>query len=223
MNGVVKVDDWRAIWSPGRRVGLILLSVGAGLVMILALSVATMSFLVYGTVLVDVLHGVDPLVAGYIVALESVAWGIAAVLFAGAGEEQESRLIRMGSVLVTSGVVGFALWMPTGPLLLVVLAATLQGAGFGMLWGFVVRRVVAGADLAERERTSAALPTVQQVGFAIGAAAAGVVANGVGFAEGVSIASAERVAFWAFMAFVPVALLGSYAGWRLRDPLPDRR
>lgn len=192
--------------------------VGAGLAMVLTLSLATMSFLVYGTLLLDVLHDVEPLAAGYIVALESVGWGIAAMLLAGTRAQYEGVLIRLGSVFVTAGVVGFALWMPSGPLAWVLVAAVLQGAGFGMMWGFVVRRVVAGAPGAERERAATALPAIQQVGFAIGAAAAGVVANGVGFADGVSLASAERVAFWVFMAFVPIALVGNYAAWRLARP-----
>lgn len=190
---------------------------GAGLVMVFALSLASMSFLVYGPFLLDVLYGVSPLAAGYMVALESVSWGVAAMIFAGAREVSEKHLIRVGAALVTLGILGFASTMPTGPLWTILGWAVCQGAGFGMMWGFVVRRVLAAAPGEERGRASSALPTTQQIGFAIGAAAAGLVANAAGFSDGIDPASAAAVGFWVFAAFLPIALIGNLAAWRLAE------
>lgn len=197
-------------------------TVGAGMVMILACGIASMSFVTYGPLLMEVLFGADPLTAGYMVAVESVAWTVAALLIAGARPGSEALIIRGGSVLITVGVIGFAVTMPDGPLWALIPWAILQGAGFGFAWGFIARRVVAAADSAERGKASAALPTTQLIGFAIGAAASGIVANAAGFADGVTLGDAETVAFWVFAAFIPIALVGNVAAWRLsRDPHPQ--
>jgi hypothetical protein len=41
--------------------------------MVLALSIATVSFTVYGPLLMETLFGVTPLVAGFMIAVESVS------------------------------------------------------------------------------------------------------------------------------------------------------
>ena len=66
-------------------------TLGAGMTLVITASIATMSFLVYGTFILETLFGVTPLIAGYIVALESVSWGITAVLISGASESKEGK------------------------------------------------------------------------------------------------------------------------------------
>ncbi len=190
-------------------------SVGAGLVFVFVASFSTMSFLVYGPVLLETLHGVTPLTAGYIVAVESIAWGSAAFMVSGRSQAAQGRLIRIGAALVTAGVLGFALTMRDGPLWAVILCATVQGAGFGVMWAFVITRITENAPGNERDVVSSSIPTMQQIGFAFGAAAAGVVANMVGFGDVVTIAAARDAAVWVFAAFVPFALYANIAAWRL--------
>ncbi|MEM7223817.1 MAG: MFS transporter [Pseudomonadota bacterium] len=188
---------------------------GAGLVMVFMLSAASMSFLVYGPFLLDRIYGVTPLAAGYIVALESIGWGLASIVVSSLGRPPEGILIRLGPLVFLASLLGFAVFMPVGPLWAIILCALAAGAGFGMMWPFVVRRVIAAAPPEERDRASAAQPTTQQMGFALGAAAAGIVANGAGFAEAASLAVVENVALWVFAAFVPLVLIGVAAAWRL--------
>ncbi len=188
---------------------------GAGLLMVVMLGAGTMSLVAYGTFFLERLYDVTPLAAGFIIAVESISWGVAAVIFANAGLTAERRLIRGGALTVTAGIVGLAVTMPNGSLYALLPFVVLQGAGFGMMWGFVIRRVVAAAVTGERERTSAAVATLQQFGFAIGAAAAGLVANATGFADDASVATIRHVAFWIFAAFLPLALVGVWAAWRL--------
>ena len=189
--------------------------VGAGLVLIFCVCAATMGLTVYGAFLLEHLHGVQPLTAGYIVAIESVGWGTAAVVFSGLSERGEAWAIRLGPALIALSLVVYAQIMESGPLWQIVLWAFLLGAGFGMMWGFIVRRVVATAREGEGERALAALPAIEQMGFAMGAAMCGIVANWAGFADGVTLEAARTVAFWLFAAFVPLALFGGIAAWRL--------
>lgn len=188
---------------------------GAGLIAVFALAASTISFTTYGPLLMGLLHGADPLLGGYMVALESASWSVAAVLFAGAGPAAEPRLIRLGALAIVVGLVGFGLTMPHGPLLTLTPWAVLQGAGFGMSWAFVIRRVVTGAAREDRERASSALPTVQLLGYAIGSALSGLVANALGFADGAALSEARVVGFWIFAAFLPLVLVGLFAAWRL--------
>jgi MFS family permease len=91
----------------------------------------------------------------------------------------------------------------------------MEGAGFGLAYPFIQRRIVAAADEAERGRASSGVPTTQMIGYAIGAAASGVVANAAGFAAGVTREAALQAGFWVFAAFLPLCLIGNLLVWRL--------
>jgi MFS family permease len=188
---------------------------GRGLAMILALSIATVSFGVYGPLLMEMLFGVTPLVAGFMLAAESVAWTLAAIVFAGAGPRLEPMLIFGGALTITAGIAGFAWTMPQGPVVALLPSAVLLGGGFGMAWAFVMRRVVESVPTGERERAASSLPTMQLLGYALGAAASGIVANLVGLTANAPRVVIERAGFWVFAAFLPLAVLGCAAAWRL--------
>jgi hypothetical protein len=166
----------------------------------------------------ETLFDATPLVAGFMIAIESVSWTIAAILSAGAGARSEPILIRAGAVAITIGIAGFALMMPGGPIAALAPWAFLQGAGFGMCWAFIMRRIVESVPSAERERASSAMPTMQILGYALGAAASGVVANMSGLAVAAPRPAVEAAAFWVFAAFLPLAALGVATAWRLAAP-----
>ena len=189
--------------------------VGAGLVFVLSASTATMAFMVYGPILLETLHGVSPLAAGYIVAFESIAWGIGAVTVARLPVHLERYSIRLGAVLILLGIVGFSLNMQHGPLWLVVFWAGCQGMGFGISWAFIVKRVTAAAITGENDVAAASIPTLQQVGFALGASAAGIVAALAGFGSEVSVATATASLPWIFLVFAPFGAIAVFAVWQL--------
>jgi MFS family permease len=188
---------------------------GPGYVMILALSTATVSFTVYGPLLLKMLFGVTPLLAGGMIALESVSWTVAAIVFAGAPPRLEPALILGGALTVSLGIAGTAWTMPQGPVAALLPWAVLLGAGFGRAWAFVMRRVVESVPAGERERAAASLPTMQILGYALGAAASGIVANLAGLTAAAARPVTESAAFWVFAAFLPLAALGCVAAWRL--------
>jgi MFS family permease len=188
---------------------------GPGFVMVLSLAAATVSFTVYGPLLLARLFGVAPLLAGLLVATESISWTLAAIATAGATPAREPALIRGGALAVAAGVVGLAWTMPRGPVWALVPWTVLQGAGFGMCWAFLLRRIVAAVPEDDRERASAAVPTMQMIGYAVGAAASGMVANALGLVDGAAREVVQVVAFWVFAAFLPLAALGVAAAWRI--------
>mgnify|MGYP001577832786 CR=1 FL=1 len=56
---------------------------------------------------------------------------------------------------------------------------------------------------------------MQQTGFALGAAASGIVANVAGLSGGLTAGSIANAAFWVPGSFVPVALAAAVVGRRL--------
>ncbi|WP_048647548.1 MFS transporter [Nitratireductor soli] len=191
---------------------------GAGFIANLALGTAAMSFTVYGPFLLNRIHGISALEAGYIIAAESVAWSTTAIAFAGVGAAGERLVMRSGALLIVLAIAMLGPVMAEGPVWAILIMSIAQGAGFGLLWGFLIRRVVATAPVPERDSASAAMPTTQQIAFALGAALAGIIANTTGFADSGNRATMQNVAMWVFVAFVPLAALGAAAAWRVAGP-----
>jgi MFS family permease len=188
--------------------------VGSGMTMIAAFSVATCSFAIYGPLILTSLHGISVLTTGYIIAAESIAWSILSILVANAPPRLERPIIIGGALMIAAGVAGFAYTVPAGSIPLILACAVLQGGGFGIAWPFVTRLIVAAAPESERTIASSAVPTMQRIGYAVGAAATGIVANASGFSEGLSGETAASVAKWLFLAFVPLGVIGCLAAIR---------
>ena len=89
--------------------------------------------------------------------------------------------------------------------------SVVEGAGFGIAWAFIPRCVSSLAKPEEVERTSGAVPTAQAMGYALGAAYIGIVANASGFDESAEKLSAEFSAIAIFSASIPFVLLGLLA------------
>jgi MFS family permease len=196
---------------------------GLGLAIIFFLPIAAISFVTYGPLLMHILYDAAPLTSGYMLALESVGWTVAALTFSGAEAKREKVIIRLGAFLVLFGTCGFAVIMPQGPMLALVPCALLQGAGFGMFWTFLIRRIVLSVPEKERTSASSTIAPLQRFGYAVGSALCGLVANGAGFSAGASVEKAESVGFWVFAAFVPLLVGGNIAAWvltgRRRSPV----
>jgi MFS family permease len=201
--------------------------VGAGLTMVFALSAATTGFWAYGPLILKILFGTPPLVSGYILAGEAVAWSLAALAVSKAPVSADRWLIRVGAASVALGAGGFAVAVPAGLLAGIILCALLQGLGFGLCWPSIVHRLTRFADEAERPLAVTSPETMQRIGYAVGAAAVGIAANLSGLASGITIAAAKSAAFWVFAAFVPLLVLALWSAWNFtREPAespPSRR
>lgn len=197
--------------------------VGTGMTMVAAFSLATCSFGVYGPLLLTTLHGVPLLTTGYIIAAESISWSILSILVANAPPHRERSIIVVGALMITAGIAGFAHAVPAGSLWLIVFCALLQGGGFGIAWPFVTRVIVAAALPDERTIASGAVPTMQRIGYAVGAATTGIIANAAGFAAGLNRETAGHVAPWVFLAFLPLAIFACVAAIKASSTAPRQQ
>jgi MFS family permease len=188
--------------------------VGAGLMLVLAVSVGTTGFWAYGPLLLKILFDTQPLVTGYILAGECIAWSFATLAVSSATPAADGWLIRGGTTAVVVGSGGFALAVPSGSLAGMVVCGLLQGGGFGLCWPAIVQRLVRFSAPADQALASASASTVQRIGYAIGTAAVGIAANVAGLAGGISVAAAKAAGFWVFAAFIPMLGLGLLSAWK---------
>ena len=77
------------------------------------------------------------------------------------------------------------------------------------------QRILAALPMEERAIGAAAMTTVRLTGSAVGAAAAGAVANLVGFSGGLTEVTAKAAGLWVFASILPIAMLGVWTAWRL--------
>lgn len=185
--------------------------VGAALLMIFSINVATMGLSAYGPLLLAIIYGTPPIVAGYILACVAIGWTVSAFVVSGSPEHRDRYFIAVGLILVFTSVCGMIYSFENGPLALIAVFATIEGVGFGISWTFVLRRSRRLADPDDQERLSGAMPTVGRVGFAVGASITGVLANAAGFSLGGSIEGARVVAATVFIGCLPFALLALIA------------
>jgi MFS family permease len=196
-------------------------TLGAPMVMIMCFAIATIGLGTYGPVIMVTLHGLTALEAGYVIALESIGWSVAAVLISGIPERWDRTMIVGGLAVIAASVAALIHALPEGPVWLIVVLSVAQGAGFGSAWTFVLRRATKLAPPSEHNRVASAIPTLHRLGYAIGAAAIGIVANAAGFEDGISVATARNVGFWIFVACLPFAALGLLAALSfVRDRKP---
>jgi len=217
---MLRIDDRASVRLLPRRAGDLSTVCGASYASMFLLIAASMGLSVYGPAILQTLRGLSPLWAGYAVGVQALAWTVAAFAVASASLSRARLWIRLGSACIAVGVVLLALVMRGADLAWVVAAAAVVGAGFGLSSSLLNQRVMAALSPEDRATGSSALIAVRQTGGAVGAAIAGAAANLAGFGEGLSVASAQAAAVWVFVAAVPLALAGAWAGWRATDTSP---
>lgn len=187
---------------------------GVGLWCALLLAIAYSPLQIFVPLFLQRLRGFEPLAAGYAVAAASLGWTVAALAVAGLSRTWSRRMLIIGPAMMTIGLLGVGLLGASGPIAGLLLAITLVGLGIGMCWAFVAQRVMGGAAPDEATVAASSMPTVQQVGLALGGAAAGLVANMAGLSGG-DVAGIARAAFWVPASFTCAAVVAGVMGLRL--------
>jgi MFS family permease len=136
------------------------------------------------------LHGMGPLVAGYMVALLAIGWSASSMVTASWSGQRARLLIAVGPILLLLGAIGLALGVgrdnPGSELsVLIVIGVSLltMGVGIGGAWTHLTPRTLQAAPDGEHDVTSAALSMVQLFATGVGAALAGLVVNLAGLSD----------------------------------------
>ncbi len=157
-------------------------AVGSGLWMFLLMPVAGAATAVYLIMLLQQLWGYGPTQAAITGAVMAVAWSLSSVTVANVRQRSTRRiLIRTGPLLLAAGLVLVLVGLEATQLPVLLVGQVLIGMGFGTCNGYTMLTIMEASTEAERDRTSALLPTTQSAGNALGAALAGVAANAAGY------------------------------------------
>ena len=191
---------------------------GAGYAMIFALEVGTVGLNVYQAAIIQTVYGASALVAGYVVCTLAMGWTAAAFVISSAPERLRSRLIVIGAGLILVGYLGLTITIARMPLGWVVISGFVTGAGFGTSWSFLTQRIVSALPDQDRTLGASAIPTTQLMGGALGAAAAGALANMLGLSRNFIAGQAERSAPILFAAFLPFVMAAVVAAVRVARP-----
>jgi MFS family permease len=189
---------------------------GLGLLTIFACEAAVIGFTVYGPAFIQARHDASPLLAGYVTGAIAAGWTACALIFGHVPAHKDGRFVRLGAGVIALGAALSAWAVPRGNLVETSLAFVVLGAGFGLCHAFIARRTISGAPSEEQAMASGAVPTSQLIGGAVGSAGAGAMANVLGFGHhGIDAALATSQGVLLFGAFLPLALIGFAAAWRL--------
>ncbi|AGT09899.1 MFS transporter [Paracoccus aminophilus] len=179
-----------------------------------ALAITVTSSEIFVPLFLQVLHGQQPLIAGYLAAAMAAGWTAGSITGSGVALSRVPRLITLAPVLALAGMIALTLLIPPGSggeiVLLgpITVALFLVGFGVGLGWPHLLTRVLQLAPKDEEDLASASITTVQLSAAAIGAALAGVVVNLAGLTEPGGVEGTARAALWLFGIFAAVPVLG---------------
>ncbi|MCH4544824.1 MFS transporter [Rhizobium changzhiense] len=152
------------------------------------------------------LHGVPAIVSGYLVALVALGWTLAAFLSGSWTDGRAYWAIVIGALIEAAATACLAVFLakdnPEGHMLIIVPAAIgmfMMGFGIGLGWAHLVSMVLKLVADNEKDKASAAIPTMSSLGGAFGAAFAGVIANGAGLVDPGGIPGALSAAHWLYL------------------------
>ncbi len=216
---LLRVDRDADIRLLPREAGNMQSSAGQGYFIIFAAEAAAIGFSVYGTAFLQGIHGLSPLLAGFIVGGIAAGWTVTALLVSRGGAGHDALWLRMGVAIILISMV-FGSWaVPRASPITVAVAMVLLGSGFGLCWAFIAKAIIAGLDNDERDAGSSAIPTAQLIGGAFGSAGTGAMAAALGFRDGVDPDLAVRVGPYVFLVFVPFGVAALLAANRLASRL----
>jgi MFS family permease len=196
-------------------------ALGAALWMTLLMPLGQASTSVYLPISVQTLWGYSPTAAGAMVAVMALSWsGVAVLIPMAHGAWVPSVAIRTGPALLAIGLAGAAVVVPLHGYAALVVCQMLVGGSFGLGWAFLNQVAVAAARPGEQDLAAALVPTVQSAGYALGAALAGLVANGTGYADDLARGGGSGVeATMIFGLGAAMAVLALALGWRAGSPI----
>lgn len=175
---------------------------------------------VYVPYILQLDRGLSPTWAGYFGAIHALTWSLSALAVAQSRAQWHSVFIITGPTLLALGLSILAVTMADHALLLVGVGLALVGIGFGISHSFINQRLMAGAPAGEEDATATAIPTLECLGAAIGAALAGLAGNAAGFAGPLTsdvVANGSLLVFGGGAIFALIAIVMAAGFLRFRQ------
>ena len=195
-------------------------AVGTGYWIFFLISLSYTPLGVFLPLLAEKLHAVPPSLAGYVTAAMSLGWSTAAFAAAGASRSKQRALMITGPLCILTGILTQSFFISQGPLFLLTAFVFLTGLGIGQCHAHISNHVMSRALESEESITAGAIPTLQTLGIAFGAAAAGILSNVAGLSEGISRETLTSLSTWIYgFALFPATcclMMSVYFVWLIR-------
>jgi MFS family permease len=133
--------------------------------------------------LLQVVHGVQPIFISFVSIIISLGWTFATFAVSGWSGVKEKRALICGPLFMIAGVAGLTFTAQHPYLAIMAIAALVQGLGLGLHNALLISRTMANSRPGEERITSAAMPSIRALGTAFGAAIAGVLSTFAGLGD----------------------------------------
>ena len=160
---------------------------------------------IYIPYFLQVLHGVTPLISGYLTALVALGWTFAAFFTGTLSGRKAGIAVIAGCAVEAVSCIALAIFLArenrAGDLALLgpaVIGMFTMGAGVGLAWAHLVAKILHLVDDAEQDKASAAISSVQSLGSAFGAAISGVIVNSTGLVAPGGLTGNVSAAQWLY-------------------------
>ncbi|MBK19023.1 MAG: hypothetical protein CMM52_09350 [Rhodospirillaceae bacterium] len=161
----------------------------------------------YSTFYLQALHGISPLIAGYLFAIQSIMWTTSALIVATLPRKYESEFLLIGLLIILAGAVGVWLTVDSGPVSMIAVAIALTGIGLGFINNPTIQRIITIVREDEKHMAGASVQAIRNIGISFGAAASGMVAAAAGLAHGSDRAEIAFSMSWVYGVNAGFALL----------------
>lgn len=148
---------------------------------LLLLSMVNISYTVYGPLLMMLHFDVNAVTAGFMVALESVGWTMAALIVASWSQEFGRKIIPYCVFFTSFALAMMGIGFYANIFWLLIPGALLSGACYGGCFGFMFVDICDGVDDKRRRLAASGVTALQLMGFAIGASLAAMIINHFSF------------------------------------------
>lgn len=189
---------------------------GRGNLFIFVIAATTIAFFTYGPLLLHKIFDLSSTFAGFVVVLEAMSWSLAAIVVASFSDKWAGRCMRLGPVITSLGLVAMAYGFGwgKGSLYLIIIGSGLAGLGMGMAFANVTRAIVESSPEDQADRASGGVITLQLLGYALGAALSGLIANKLGISE--PDANLHQIGAILIGCYIPPALFATWHVTKLR-------
>lgn len=167
---------------------------------------------IYLPLVMQKVHGLSPIAAGYFTCFVAMGWTSSAVLVSGFHDRAVRRVmitgpfVAGGALLLVSRVIVHGSLFELAPLLVAV------GSGIGMCLPHYTTRILRVALKGEEAVTASSVTTVRSLGIAFGAALAGMIANLAGLSRGLDVTEVSAAAHWVTFSAAAMPLIAGAMG-----------
>jgi hypothetical protein len=157
--------------------------VGLALWILFLVGMVQTSVTLFLPLLLQVAHGVTPLLVSLISMVVSAGWTAGTFAVAGWSGAKERFALWGGPLFMLAGLAGLTVTAEMPLLAVLMLAAFVMGFGVGTHNVHLLARTMAAAGKGEERITASAMPSIRSIGTATGAALAGMLSGIAGLGD----------------------------------------